>query len=67
MTDEQRLCLYLFDQGGNFGMTLQVLHGSAAAIMTTAMPAKSKLVAYRVYLSAASMKEGKELDVNSRS
>jgi hypothetical protein len=26
------------------------------------MPVKSKLIAYRVYLSAASMKVGKELD-----
>jgi hypothetical protein len=29
---------------------------------SAALPAKSKLIAYRVYLSAASMKVGKELE-----
>jgi hypothetical protein len=56
------LCPYLFDQGDNFGRTFV---GSALFCHghhTTAMPAESKLIAYRVYLSAASTKLGKELE-----
>jgi len=53
---------YPFDRGDKFGRTLQLLHGSVAASLRHLWLQNQKLIGYRVYLSAASMKLGKELD-----
>jgi len=56
------LCPYLFNQDGNFRNDFAASAWFCRGHHTTPMPVKSKLIAYRVYLSAASMKVGKELD-----